>query len=40
MNSKYENLKTIMDSGMVLIIRTDSEDEAFDRLYHIMRLKI
>ena len=28
MNSKYENLKTIMDSGMVLIIRTDSEDEA------------
>ena len=28
MNTKYENLKTIMDSGMVLIIRTDSEDEA------------
>lgn len=28
MNSKYENLKTIMDSGMVLIIRTDSEEEA------------
>jgi 2-dehydro-3-deoxyphosphogluconate aldolase/(4S)-4-hydroxy-2-oxoglutarate aldolase len=28
MRTKYENLKTIMESGMVLIIRTDSEEEA------------
>lgn len=28
MRTKYENLKTIMESGMVLIIRTDSAEEA------------